>query len=480
MIRNPELLVKELIKKPVETPWLEFKENNKDPQMIGEKISGLANSAVLHMREHAYLIWGVSDEDHALVGTSFDPDIEKKGNEPLKNWLRHNITDNTDFEFESCHVDGVRIVILRITKAAYKPVSFGNVAYIRDGSVTKRLDKVPALQERLWAELRRSEFETLSADVDLTVDDVLSSIDYIRCFDLLSMRIPSNHEEIIRRLEENSIIMRQEDGLYALTNLGAILFAKDLSRYPSVSRKALRIIQYEGNGRTSIIRQIEDVRGYAVAFEDNVRLIESVLPAREVIDGAIRKTIREYPTLAVRESLANAMIHQDLSLSGMNLSVEMFDNRIEITNPGTLLIDADRIIDSSPRSRNEKLSGLMRRMHLCEELGTGWDKIVESCESYILPAPHIFDNGNSTRVTIFGQKPFRDMSMDERVYACYMHTCSLYEKGIRMTNSSLRERFGLENNNSSSAIVSRIIKNALNAGRIRRNGEANQYIPGWA
>ena len=68
--------------------------------MIGERISGLANSVVLHMKEYGYIIWGISDDDHSIVGTSFNPLSEKKGNEPLVNWLRHQITDNIDFEFE--------------------------------------------------------------------------------------------------------------------------------------------------------------------------------------------------------------------------------------------------------------------------------------------------------------------------------------------------------------------------------------------
>ena len=118
------------------------------------------------------------------------------------------------------------------------------------------------------------------------------------------------------------------------------------------------------------------------------------------------------------------MIHQDFTLTGMNLSVEIFENRVELSNPGSMLIDVARIIDSSPKSRNEKLSSLMRRMHLCEELGTGWDKIVDSCESNVLPTPEITENSDSIRVTIYGKKPFRDMGSDERIYACYMHACS--------------------------------------------------------
>lgn len=480
MIRNAELLVQELVKRPTETAWLEFKESNKDPKMIGEQISALANSAVLHMRDYAYLIWGVSDSDHQIVGTSFDPTSQKIGNEPLVNWIRHSVSDNIDFEFESCEINGKGIVILRVSKAVYKPATFENAAYIRDGSATKRLDKLPALQERLWSELRRTDFEMLLADVDLSAEDVISTLDFIKCFDLLSIRVPTEQEGIIERLIENELVARQEDGLYALTNLGAMLFAKDVSRYPGLSRKSLRIVQYAGKGRTDIIRQIEEAGGYAITFDNSVRMIEALLPAREVIDGAFRKTIREYPTVAIREALANAIIHQDFTLRGMNLSVEIFDDRVEISNPGTVLVDTYRIVNAKPQSRNEKLSDIMRRMHLCEELGTGWDKIVDSCETYLLPAPTIAESGNSTCVTIRGTKPFKDMTSDERLHACYMHACSRYAKGESVTNASLRERFGLDQSNSSAVTVSRIIKRALEAGVLKPNGQTNHYIPGWA
>ena len=87
--------------------------------------------------------------------------------------------------------------------------------------------------------------------------------------------------------------------------------------------------------------------------------------------------------------MANALIHQDFSVTGTGPVVEIFDNRIEVTNSGTPLVDVRRIIDNPPKSRNEKLAALMRRLKMCEELGTGWDKIVITCELYQLPAPKI-------------------------------------------------------------------------------------------
>ena len=80
-------LVRELCKLPRETEWVEFKVNDAEPQAIGGQLSELANAAALEGKAFAYLVWGVRDEDHAVVGTSFAPRAARVGNEELENWL---------------------------------------------------------------------------------------------------------------------------------------------------------------------------------------------------------------------------------------------------------------------------------------------------------------------------------------------------------------------------------------------------------
>lgn len=163
------------------------------------------------------------------------------------------------------------------------------------------------------------------------------------------------------------------------------------------------------------------------------------------------------------------MIHQDFSVTGTGPVVEIFERRIEITNPGTPLVDVWRIIDNPPKSRNEKLAELMRRLGMCEELGTGWDKIVINAELAQLPAPRIDLYADSTRVTLFSKIPFSSISLEEKLWACYLHACIKQVQGEQLTNSSLRNRFGVED--SSAASISRLIRAALDRNgndRIRR------------
>lgn len=229
----------------------------------------------------------------------------------------------------------------------------------------------------------------------------------------------------------------------------------------------------------------EDIggKGYAVGFEGLIKYVEALIPTQELITSALREQKSAYPILAVREAVANALIHQDFSITGTGPVVEIFKNRIEITNSGVPLVDIWRIIDNPPRSRNEKLAALMRRLRMCEELGTGWDKIVLTCEVMQLPAPKIELFEESTRVTLFSEVPFSNYSMEEKLWACYLHACIKHVEGQQLTNSSLRKRFGV--NDSSAGNISRLIKEAVSKQLIKPLDPNTaprymKYIPIWA
>lgn len=136
-----------------------------------------------------------------------------------------------------------------------------------------------------------------------------------------------------------------------------------------------------------MLKEVTLDKGYAVCMEEALTYIYAMTPTSEDINGAYRETEYAYHPTAIREVLANALIHQDLTVTGAGTTIEIFDSRIEVTNPGTPLVDINRIIDNPPKSMNEKLSRLMRRFNLCEELGTGWDKIVIAIEAMQLTAP---------------------------------------------------------------------------------------------
>ena len=481
-MENLETLVNELRKYDSEENWFEFKHNNYEPDMIGKDISALANSATYAEKSCAYMIWGIHDKTHEVIGTEFNQYTLKIGEQEIESWLRNLVSNNAEFEFKNIKIEDKDIVVLIIYKATNQTVTFKKVDYIRVGSYTKKLSDYPQMQAQLWDKIRNNRFEEQFAKYDLTANDALNLLNFSIYFDLKKEPIPTDMEGIVHYLTQEEVLIKQDNGLYAITNLGAILFGKRLSDFSRLERKAVRVVQYSGNNRLEMLKEDVGNKGYAVGFDNLLKYVEALLPSKEIIEGAVRYKLSAYPSIALREAIANALIHQDFSVTGTGVVIEIFSDRIEITNPGRPLVDVARIIDNPPKSRNEKLASLMRRLRMCEELGTGWDKIVSSCEIQQLPTPHIRIYEENTKVTLYSKRDFFDLSLDDKLWACYMHACIKYIQGEVLTNSSLRERFGLED--SSSASISRLIKDACAKGYIKKLQDTapkhTKYVPIWA
>ncbi len=468
---------------PSETEWVEFKANNARPEMIGRSVSALANGAALRGKAKAYMVWGIEDSGHAVVGTTFSASAKKVGNEPLENWLNTLLNASVGFQFHDVGIDGRRVVVLEIDCASRSPVAFSGEEFIRVGSVTKKLKDVPEKERALWRVFDSERFESGIAAEWLSDDAVLAKLDYPAYFELLEMPIPGSHSAVLDALRSDDLIADCEAGGWNITNLGAALFARKLGDFPSVSRKAMRVVQYKGNSRFETVREQEVQSGYAVGFSGIFDRIMALVPTSEAIVQSLRRSMPMFPDIAVRELVANALIHQDFLVRGAGPMVELFTDRIEITNPGEPLVDTDRFVDSPPRSRNEALAALMRRFRICEERGSGIDKVVAQVEAFQLPAPLFEATGSSTRVTMFAPKSLSDMDKGERVRACYLHACLRYVTAQPTNNTSIRERFGISAKRPDKA--SRLLAEALDAGQIVIRDPAagtriRTYLPHWA
>lgn len=212
-----------------------------------------------------------------------------------------------------------------------------------------------------------------------------------------------------------------------------------------------------------------------------IEYINGLLPRNEHIGKALRETRPLFPELAIRELIANALIHQDMTIRGDGPKIELFEDRIEITNPGKPLIQIDRMIDLPPRSRNEALATLMRRMGICEEQGSGLDKVIFQVELFQMPPPLFRDENDAVQVVLYGPRTFANMTPDERIRACYHHAILKFISGERMRNSSLCERFGIDQKNA--AMASNVIKSAQEAKLIKPADPEHPragYVPVWA
>ena len=478
-------MVKELCNLPQksEVEWVEFKHNNSDPDGIGEYISALANSAALLGKVNAYMLWGIEDSTHFIIGTNFSLSKKKIGNEELESWLLKSLQPKVNFRFFEITVDDKPVVLLEIGAAYRHPVQFKNQEYIRIGSYKKKLKDYPEKERQLWRVFDQTPFEKQIALEHVSSEKVLALLDCPFYFKLLKQPLPDSRNGIFDILKSDEMIISDAGGSWNITNLGAALFAKHLSDFNCLKRKSVRVILYKGKSRIETIREIESYKGYACGFEELIEIILNLLPKNEVIGKAFRQEVPMFPELAVRELTANAIIHQDFHQTGTGTMIEIFSDRMEITNPGIPLVNTERFLDSPPKSRNEAIASFLRRIGICEERGSGVDKIVSQTELYQLPAPIFEVTENHTRAILFSHKELREMDKADRIRACYLHACLKYVQRDFMTNTSLRGRFGIEEKNS--AIASRFIKDSLAENKIKSydptaSKKFMKYVPHWA
>ena len=398
-IQNPIALLQRLCAEPAEREWLEFKVNNADPNEIGQYVSALANSAMLADRDRAYLVFGVEDVTKRLVGTSVVlAKMKGKGSEGFQNWLSHQLMPQLMIEYLDFQFEGLNFAILCIEPTYERPVRFAGTEYIHIGEHKKKLSEHPQHERALWLSAGRRQFEDAVCVSNVSHAHVLELLDANSYFSLTGETEPASESERIRKLEKLGAVRSNMEGGYDVLNLGAILLAKDIEEFPSLRGKAVRVIKYKGVDKRSSEPEREGRHGYAVGFSGLIKHIMNRSTGEEYIEGVRRRTAL-CPEVAVREVVANALIHQDFTRSGAGPIVEIYDNRIEVTNPGNSLIEPDRMIDER-KSRNEKLASAMRLLGLCEERGGGLDKALMAIEDEHLPTLLFIPSADSMRVIL--------------------------------------------------------------------------------
>lgn len=188
---------------------------------------------------------------------------------------------------------------------------------------------------------------------------MLSLLNANEFFRLTRQPIPTSDEEVAAQLAHEKLIARDVGGRWNILNLGAILFADDVQSFPGIVGKVVRVIKYAGFSRSEAAVETVGNRGYAIGFDRLVEFVHRRLPTQEVIRRALRGQRPLYPEIAIRELIANALLHQNMTIPGTGPLIEIFTDRVEITNPVQPLLATERFIDLSPRSRNESLAWLM-------------------------------------------------------------------------------------------------------------------------
>lgn len=455
---------------PSEHQRLEFKEakNQIDNRKLHEYCVAMANEG------GGVLLLGVADKPpRVVVGTQAFPDTVSAAEK-----LFQSLGFRVDIE-EVEHPQG-RVVVFHI------PPRPRGTAYHVEGKYLMRAGEalVPMSEDQLRRIFAEGEPDWLESHTKTELDSqqVVDSLDTQAFFELFKLPYPTDRSGVIDRLKRERLIDEQ-GGTYAIRRLGALLLAKRLDDFPDLSRRAPRVVVYTGTSKLETRLDQTGSKGYAVGFQGLVRFVMSQLPQNEVIEDALRKEVKLVPEVVIRELVANALIHQDFAITGVSVMVEIYSNRIEISNPGEPVVPVDRFIDGY-QSRNERVADLMRRMGICEEKSSGIDRVVQAAEAYQLPAPDFRAGHRRTEVAIYGPKPFDEMDRNDRVRACYQHCVLKWVMSERMTNQSLRERFHLGEDKAS--IASQIIAATIEVGKIKPDESVGgsrkyaRYLPFWA
>lgn len=455
---------------PSENQQLEFKEAKQqyDTRKLQEYCVALGNEG------GGILLLGVADKPpRPVVGTQAFKDVVGTTQR-----LFEAVGFRVDID-EVQHPDG-RVLVFHV------PSRPRGTAYHLDGRYLMRSgEALVAMSEdqlrRIFAEGEPDWLEETSRD-GLDAQAVIELLDTQTFFELLKLPYPTERAGVLDKLARERLI-DEAHGAYGIRRLGALLLARRLSDFPDLARKAPRVVVYDGTNKLKTRLDQPGVLGYAVGFQGLVRFVMGQLPQNEIIEDALRKAVKLVPEEVIRELLANALIHQDFRERGASVMVEIYANRVVVSNPGEPIVPADRFIDGY-QSRNERLADLMRRLHICEEKGSGIDRVVQAAELFQLPAPEFRVGQRRTEVVIHGPRPFDDMDRNDRVRACYQHAALRRVMAERMTNQSLRERFGLPD--TKAAVVSQVIAAATEAGLVKADESVGgsrkyaRYLPFWA
>jgi ATP-dependent DNA helicase RecG len=442
-------------------------------------------SAFANQPGGGFLVFGIENKTGAVKGiTKKQADIiierlSSLGRDTLQPLV------SLDHSIENYH--GTSLLLVHVKESAVKPVHLksGTIedTYIRTGGCTRKASRPEV--GGLMLNSKTPQFEELHASKLKSDIEVFDLLEYKTIYSLLQKPLPQDIQQTMLWLKEEKMIEEVDGAGFYITNFGALAAARNLHEFDGLSRKSIRVVKYRGNTKTEADKEFPGSKGYAIGFHGLIEFIKGILPGSEIIKNALRTETSVYPDIALRELIANALIHQDFSIRGSGPMIEIFDDRIEISNPGRLLPSKkiDRLIRSTPESRNEILAAAFRRYNICEERGSGFEKAVAAIELFGLP-PLKFENlENSFRVTMYMPKKFADMTPAERIEACYQHSIIKYYSSGSMSNTSLRERFKMHDKQRPQ--VSLVIKESLAKGKIKPKDPDNastkfvEYIPYW-
>ena len=363
MYSNQDLieLVDILCAEEAETEWLEFKSNHVSNQDIGEYISALSNGAALKGRPFGYLIFGVDDETHEVIGTTFDYRKQKQGNEDLENWLKRLTDPKIGFMIYEIQYSALkRLVMFEIPAAFNQPTRFAGREYVRIGSYRQDLIKHPDTEKQLWYALNRVSYEQSTSSLQNLHFKALTLIADSRGIDFS---------------EEKFATLRMLDTNGKFNNLALLLSDENplIVKFAVYKNDKMDFaVKKEFTG--SWIAMLDQVLEYVNLYNDT--------SARVIGNSATRTEVQSYPDPSLREIVVNAFAHFDASFPS-DIKIEFYPDRVEIASPGALYRTTMKEVLSGRQSfRNPNLVYVLNKFNYIENYATGLKKTLAAYAPY--------------------------------------------------------------------------------------------------
>jgi ATP-dependent DNA helicase RecG len=397
MTAEAQSVLRDLLRLPAETEWVEFKHNNDKPQEIGEYISAISNGAALHGKRFGYIVWGVEDGTHAVVGTTFRPRQAKKGNENLESWLLHQLNPRIDFTIREFDHHGAQIVLFEIQAANSAPVRFGGEEFIRVGSYKKKLKDYPEKERQLWRVLSASP-EDWSAQV---VDGAsLADLDP-EALTFARAQYRQKHPQQVAEAEQwddatflnkAKLSVGGKMTRTALLLLGKAEAAHQLS--PAQAR-----ITWVLRDTAKLEKDYQHLDPPFLLAGDKVLQKIRNLTVRHLPSGTLfPQEVTQYDPWVIRETLHNCIAHQDYALGGRINLVESPDT-LAFTNLGSFIPGSveEMIRSDAPPEvyRNPFLAQAMVNLNMIDTIGSGIKRMFTRQRERSFPMP---DDGVPTLV----------------------------------------------------------------------------------
>lgn len=396
----------ELLRLSAETEWVEFKCNNDKPDEIGEYISAITNGAALFGKKAGYIVWGIKDGTHDVVGTSFEPKRAKVGNEALESWLLRLLNPRIDFTIQEFKHNGLPVVLFEVQAANSTPVRFSGEAYIRVGSYKKKLKDFPEKERKLWQALSGTH-EDWSAQV----------VDAASLVDLDSQAIAFARTQYKEKHPQHAAEVDGWDDATFLNKAKVCVGGK-------ITRAALLLLGREEAAHflspaqariTWVLRDEKNLEKDYQHFDPPLilagdKLLAKIrnLTVRHLPSGTLfPHEVTQYDPWVMRETLHNCIAHQDYTLRGRITVVET-PGSLLFTNLGSFIpgtVEEMIRSDAPPEVyRNPFLAQAMVNLNMIDTIGSGIKRMFTRQRERSFPMPdYELDDPKKVVVRLTGQ-----------------------------------------------------------------------------